>query len=63
MPPPPAMSKEESIVALCRLAQGTDDAESLRAIVVAIKALARAGIHKRRNRASRSARGKEVCDG
>lgn len=55
---PPAMTKEEAIVALCRAAKGTDDPSLLRAICLGCKALAREGIHKRRNRASRSARGK-----
>ena len=58
-PPPPSheMTKEEAIVALCRAAKGTDDPSLLRAICLGCKALAREGIHKRRNRASRSARG------
>lgn len=59
-PPRRPMTKEESIVELGKLAQTTDDPATLRALLVACKALARAGIHKRRNRASRSARGKEA---
>ena len=58
--PPREMTKEEAIVALCRAARGTDDPSLLRAICLGCKALAREGIHKRRNRASRSARGKEA---
>lgn len=53
------MTKEEAIVALCRAAKGSDDPSLLRAICLGCKALARDGIHKRRNRAARSARGKE----
>ena len=58
--PPRAMTKEEAIVALCRAAKGTDDPSLLRAICLGCKALAREGIHKRRNKASRAARGKEA---
>lgn len=54
------MTKEGAIVELGKLAQTTDEPATLRALLVACKALARAGIHKRRNRASRSARGKEA---
>ena len=50
------MTKEEAIVALCNMAQ-TADENQLRAIALAAKALARAGIHKRRVHASRVARG------
>lgn len=56
-PPPREMTKEEAIVALCRAAKGTDDPSLLRAICLGCKALARDGIHKRRNKASRAARG------
>ena len=59
-PPPREMTKEEAIVALCRAAKGTDDPSLLRAICLGCKALAREGIHKRRNKASRAARGKEA---
>lgn len=59
--PPREMTKEEAIVALCRVAKGTDDPSLLRAICLGCKALARDGIHKRRNRAARSARGKEAA--
>lgn len=55
------MTKEEAIVELGKLAQTTDDPATLRALLVACKALARDGIHKRRNKASRSARGKEAA--
>ena len=55
--PPPRNDDEEAIVALCRAAKGTDDPSLLRAICLGCKALARDGIHKRRNRAARSARG------
>ena len=58
--PPHEMTKEEAIVALCRAAKGTDDPSLLRAICLGCKALARDGIHKRRNKASRAARGKEA---
>ena len=50
------MTKEEAIVELGKLAQTTDDPATLRALLVACKALARAGIHKRRNRHAQSSR-------
>ena len=59
--PPRAMPKEEAAVRLCGLARGTDDPATLRALLLGCKALAREGIHKRRNRAARSARGKEAA--
>ena len=59
--PPREMTKEEAIVALCRAAKGTDDPSLLRAICLGCKALARDGIHKCRNKASRAARGKEAA--
>ena len=55
-PPPRAMTKEEAIVELGKLAQTTDEPTALRALLVACKALARDGIHKRRNRAARASR-------
>ena len=51
-----AMTKEEAIVELGKLAQTTDEPAALRALLVACKALARDGIHKRRNRAARASR-------
>ena len=54
---PPAMTKEEAAVRLCGLAAGTDDPATLRALLLGCKALCREGLHKRRNKASRSARG------
>ena len=50
------MTKEEAIVRLCDTARNADDPELLRAVCIAAKCLARAGIHKRRNKASRAAR-------
>lgn len=50
------MTKEEAVVRLGALAHGTADAETLRALLLGCKALARAGIHKRRNKAARAAR-------
>ena len=58
--PPRAMTKEEAAVRLCGLAAGTDDPATLRALLLGCKALCREGVHKRRNRAARSARGKET---
>ena len=57
---PRAMTKEEAAVRLCGLAAGTDDPATLRALLLGCKALCREGIHKRRNKASRAARGKEA---
>ena len=54
------MTKEEAIVALCRAARGTDDPATLRALLLGCKALCREGLHKRRNKAARAARGKEA---
>ena len=54
------MTKEEAIVELCNLAHDPSVSEqALRAIALGAKALARAGIHKRRCHASRAARGKK----
>ena len=47
------MTKAEAIQSLCRHAAGTDDAEYLRAVCIASKALARAIVHKHRNKAAR----------
>ena len=58
--PPRAMTKEEAAVRLCGLAAGTDDPATLRALLLGCKALCREGVHKRRNKASRAARGKEA---
>ena len=58
---PPAMTKEEAAVRLCGLAAGTDDPATLRALLLGCKALCREGLHKRRNKASRAARGKEAA--
>lgn len=55
--PPREMTKEEAAVRLCGLAAGTDDPATLRALLLGCKALCREGVHKRRNRAARSARG------
>lgn len=55
--PPRAMTKEEAAVRLCGLAAGTDDPATLRALLLGCKALCREGLHKRRNKASRAARG------
>ena len=55
--PPPPQTKEEAAVRLCGLAAGTDDPATLRALLLGCKALCREGIHKRRNKASRAARG------
>lgn len=52
-----AMTKEEAAVRLCGLAAGTDDPATLRALLLGCKALCREGLHKRRNKASRAARG------
>ena len=51
------MTKEEAIVRLCALAFAAEDTDTLRALLLGCKALARAGVHKRRNHASRVARG------
>lgn len=51
------MTKEEAIVRLCALAFAVEDTDTLRALLLGCKALARAGIHKRRVNASRVARG------
>ena len=51
------MTKEEAIVRLCALAFAAEDTDTLRALLLGCKALARAGVHKRRNHASRIARG------
>lgn len=58
--PPRAMTKEEAAVRLCGLAAGTDDPATLRALLLGCKALCREGLHKRRNKVSRAARGKEA---
>lgn len=54
---PREMTKEEAAVRLCGLAAGTDDPATLRALLLGCKALCREGVHKRRNKASRAARG------
>lgn len=51
------MTKGEAIVRLCALAFAVEDTDTLRALLLGCKALARAGIQKRRNHASRIARG------
>lgn len=51
------MTKEEALVRLCDAARTSADPDFLRAAVIAAKCLARDGIHKRRTRKSRSARG------
>ena len=56
-PPRRPMTKEEAAVRLCGLAAGTDDPATLRALLLGCKALCREGLHKRRNNASRAARG------
>jgi hypothetical protein len=56
-PAPTIMTKEEAIVRLCDAARTSADPDFLRAVCIAAKCLARAGIHKRRNHAARSARG------
>lgn len=53
------MTKEEAIVALARLANATADSGTLRALLLGCKALARDGIHKRRNKAARAAAAKQ----
>lgn len=57
--PPHEMTKEEAIVAICDMALRAPDATpaQLRGVVIAAKCLARAGIHKRRVKASRIHRG------
>lgn len=47
------MTKEEAIVQLFALAHTAEDPATLRTLLLGCKALARAGIHKRRNHASR----------
>lgn len=54
------MTKEEAIVALARLANATADAETLRALLLGCKALARDGIHRRRVHASQIRRRAEA---
>lgn len=51
------MTKEEAIVRLCGMAHTVEDPDTLRALLLGCKALARDGIHKRRVKASRIARG------
>lgn len=56
-PAPTIMTKEEAIARLCNAAQKSADPDFLRAAVIAAKCLARDGVHHRRWRKSRSARG------
>lgn len=57
--PPHEMTTEEAIAVICDMVLHTPDTTpaQLRAAVIAAKALARAGIHRRRVHASRNARG------
>lgn len=59
-PPPTIMTKDEALVRLCDAARTSADPDFLRAVCIAAKCLARAGIHKRRNHASRVACGKDA---
>ena len=54
---PHEMTKEEALVRLCDAARTSADPDFLRAVCIASKCLARDGIHHRRWRKSRSARG------